>query len=152
MPEYRLKTEIVLRSQSNRWETAKLEWDLSIIYKADQPESCLCGHFPIKEICVLRNRLNHRSTTVGNCCVKKFIGLPSDKIFQAVKKVGKDKKKSLNSETISYAYEKGWINNWEYNFSLNTMRKRNLSIKQLHFRKKINEKMLFNLRRSQQKG
>lgn len=152
MPEYRLKTEIVLRSQSNRWETAKLEWDLSIIYKTDQPESCLCGHFPIKEICVLRNRLNHQSTTVGNCCVKKFIGLPSDKIFQAVKKVRKNNQKSLNSETIQYAYEKGWIDNWEYNFSINTMRKRNLSIKQIHFRKKINEKMLFYLRRSKQHG
>ena len=152
MSGYRLKAEIVMHSQSNRWETAKLEWDLSKIYEADLSERCLCGHFPIKEICVLKNKLNHRSTAVGNCCVKKFIGLPPDKIFQAVKKIRKDLKRSLNSEAIRYAYEKSWISDWEYNFSINTMRKRNLSVKQLHFRKKINKKMLSFLRLSKQQG
>lgn len=148
MPEYKLVKEILSRSQSNVWDIAKHEWALHEIYEVDQPETCLCGHFPIIEICNLRNKTNGQFAIVGNCCVKKFIGLPSDLIFQAVKRVRKDSHKSLNSEALYYAYEKNWINEWEFKFSIDTMRKRNLSVKQMQMRKKINEKMLMNMRRS----
>ncbi|MFA5214838.1 hypothetical protein [Sulfuricurvum sp.] len=147
MSEYSLTTEIINRSQLKIWDEAKLEWNLYQIYEAEEPERCLCGHFPIMEICILKNKLNGQLATVGNCCVKKFISLPSDLIFQAVKRVRKDKQKSLNSEAIQHAYDKGWINKWEYDFSFNTIRKRNLSEKQLNTRIKVNEKMLANMRR-----
>lgn len=148
MSEYKLTEEIINRSQSKVWDMVKLEWSLYQIYEAEEPETCLCGHFPIIEICTLRNKFNGQFATVGNCCVKKFIGLPSDLIFQAVKRVRKDNQKSLNAEAIQHAFEKGWINEWEYKFSLDTMRKRNLSQKQLQTRMKVNEKMLANMRRS----
>ena len=148
MSEYKLTEEILKRSQSKVWGIAKLEWGLHQIYEAEEPETCLCGHFPIIEICSLRNKLNAQFATVGNCCVKKFIGLPSDLIFQAVKRIRKDNLKSLNAEAIQHAYEKGWINEWEYKFSIDTMRKRNLSTKQLQTRKQVNEKMLANMRRN----
>ncbi len=146
MSEYKLTEEILKRSQSKIWDIAKIEWLLNEIYEAEEPETCLCGHFPIIEVCVLRNKLNANLATVGNCCVKKFIGLPSDLIFQAVKRVRKDSHKSLNAEAIQHAYKKGWINEWEYNFSIDTMRKRVLSVKQLQARMKVNEKMLSNMR------
>jgi len=72
-------------------------------------ETCLCGHYPIIELCVLGNRLNNKTATVGNCCVKKFIGLPSDRIFQAVKRVRKDATSSMNAEAIDCAFQRGWI-------------------------------------------
>lgn len=147
MSEYKLTEEIINRSQSKVWDMAKLEWSLYQIYEADEPETCLCGHFPIIEICTLRNKLNGKFATVGNCCVKKFIGLPSDLIFQAVKRVRNDNQKSLNAEAIQHAYDKRWINEWEYKFSIDTMRKRNLSQRQLQTRMKVNEKMLANMRR-----
>lgn len=152
MSEYKLTEEIIKRSKSQVWDTAKIEWSLHEIYEADKPETCLCGHFPIIEICILRNKLNGQFATVGNCCVKKFIGLPSDLIFQAVKRVRKEKKKSLNAEAIQHAYENDWINEWEYKFSMDTMRKRSLSEKQLQTRMKVNEKMLANMRRNSSKG
>lgn len=152
MSEFKLTKEIIALSVSSIWDAAKLEWSLAQIYEADEPEHCLCGHFPIIEICVLQNKQNHNKATVGNCCVKKFIGLPSDKIFQAVKRVRKDNEKSLNAEAIDHAYTNSWINEWEYNFSIDTMRKRKLSVKQLQTRKKVNEKMLFNMRRANQNG
>jgi hypothetical protein len=148
MSNYKLTEEIINRSESETWDLAKLEWSLYQIYEAAEPERCLCGHFPIIEICTLRNKLNGQFATVGNCCVKKFIGLPSDLIFQAVKRVRKDNKKSLNVEAIQHAYDKGWINEWEYNFSIDTMRKRNLSQKQLQTRIMVNTKMLANMKRS----
>lgn len=146
MSEYKLTEGIIALSSTNRWDEAKLEWGLQDVYEADEPETCLCGHFPIIEVCILRNKTNDNRAHVGNCCVKKFIGLPSDKIFQAVKRVRKDNEKSLNAESVAHAKQKGWINEWEYNFSMDTMRKRILSLRQLQTRKKINEKMLRNMK------
>tara|TARA_R110001583_G_scaffold195451_1_gene373762 strand:- start:3628 stop:4086 length:459 start_codon:yes stop_codon:yes gene_type:complete len=148
--EYRLIEEIIKRSQSQAWEAAKIEWSLHQIYEADEPETCLCGHFPIIEVCNIQNKFNGNVATVGNCCVKKFIGLPSDLIFQAVKRVRKDQEKSLNAEAIGHAYENNWISEWEYNFSIDTMRKRKLSVKQLQTRMKVNKKMLSNMKRNRE--
>jgi hypothetical protein len=86
MPEYQLTAEIVQRSEAGVWDAAKLEWELLHVFEAEEPETCLCGHYPIIEICILHNRLKGKEVLVGNCCVKKFVGLPSDKIFQAVKR------------------------------------------------------------------
>lgn len=147
MSEFKLASNIVNLSHAKNWDLAKLEWSLKEVYEADEPDTCLCGHYPIVEICILGNKVNGNSAMVGNCCVKKFIGLPSDKIFQAVKRIRKDQKKSLNIEAVTHAYEKGWINEWEYNFTVDTMRKRNLSPKQLQKRKDVNEKMLRNMKR-----
>lgn len=150
MSEYRnrLTEEIISRSQSKIWDIAKLEWSLYDIYEAEEPETCLCGHFPIIEICTVRNKLNGKIAKVGNICVKKFLELPSDLIFQAVKRVRKDIQRSLNAEAIQYAYDKDLINEWEYDFLKNTMRKRNLSQDQFRCRVKLNNKMLAHMKRS----
>ncbi|WP_409028537.1 hypothetical protein OX462_12315 [Janthinobacterium sp. SUN098] len=147
MSEYRLTTEIIERSEAANWDQAKLEWGLAEVYQADEPETCLCGHFPIVELCVLRNKLNASIATVGNCCVKKFLGLPSDLIFQAVKRVRADNDKSLNGESIEHAFGKGWINQWERDFYFQVMRKRKLSDKQASTKRSINLKMMRNMRR-----
>ncbi len=147
MPEYKLTQMIIERSNSEVWDVAKLEWTLIDVYRADEPEACLCGHFPIIEICVLGNIYNHKRAVVGNSCVKKFIGLSSDKIFKSVGRVQKDKTKALNAEALKHAREKGWINRWEFDFGINTMRKRNLSEKQMQTRIKINEKMMRNMKK-----
>jgi len=62
----------------------------------------------------------------------------------------KNNEKSLYAEAVDHAYKNGWINEWEYNFSIDTMRK--LSLKQLQTRIEVNEKMLFNMRRTNQHG
>lgn len=147
MSEYKLTSGIISLSQSEIWDKAKLEWVLNEIYQAEEPDTCLCGHFPIIEICILRNKFNGHHATVGNCCVKKFIGLPSDKIFQAVKRVKKDNQKSLNVESIQHGKNKGWLNQWEYDFYMKIMRKRNLSSKQLQKKIQINEKFALNMQR-----
>lgn len=73
------------------------------------------------------------------------MGLPSEKIFQAVKRIRKDSNKSLNSEAIELAYSKKWINNWEYNFYTDTFRKRLLTESQRLKKKQINDKILFKI-------
>jgi len=146
MSEYKLSREIIELSEANIWDAAKLEWKLEEIFEADEPGTCLCGHTPIIETCILRNEKNRNTAIVGNCCVKKFIGLPSDKIFQAIKRVRKDNEKSLNAEAIEYAYSRGWINDWERNFYIDNMRKRNLTNKQLAKKIQINDKLARNMK------
>jgi len=138
MPEFKLIREIVARSSGAMWDDARLEWDLNDVYESDEPETCLCGHNPIMELCILRNRTNGGFATVGNCCVKKFIGLPSDLIFQAGKRVSADARRSLNAEAIAHAFDKGWINEWERDFYVRIMRKRVLSAKQRAKKEEIN--------------
>lgn len=147
MSKYLLTSEILSRSVARTWDEAKLEWSLLEVYESDEPETCLCGHFPIVELCVLTNRKNRMQATVGNCCVKKFIGLPSDKIFQAVTRIRKNESKSLNAEAIQHAFDRRWINEWEKDFYFNIMRKRNLSEKQATKKGEINQSVLARMKR-----
>jgi len=140
-PSFRLSTEIVYRSVADNWDEAKKEWELEEIYDSKYPKQCLCGHFPIKEICVIRNKLNSNKAEVGNCCVNKFI--PSTKrIFDSYKRVQRDITKAFNNDLINLVYEKGIINDWEYDFYIDTWRKRKLTYKQMKKRVSINKKIL----------
>ena len=137
-----LKEAILSRSAAQEWEIAKKEWKLVRIYEADEPDTCLCGHTPIMEICVLANTLNGNLAEVGNRCVKRFLGLRSDLIFAGIKRIRTDLAKSLNPDSTVFFYEQGIINKWEYDFQSDTHLKRNLSDKQMETRQKINRKVL----------
>ncbi|QQR61051.1 hypothetical protein IPH19_01125 [Candidatus Uhrbacteria bacterium] len=141
MSEYRLITELLKLSQSQKWAEAQQEWDLDNVVRADEPETCMCGHFPIIEICLIRNIKTSSVARVGNCCVKKFID-KSDKIFRSIAKVKKDIDKSFNKETIEFAYNKSWINQWERDFYFDIQRKRVLSDKQTKKKVALNQKIV----------
>lgn len=142
MSEYKLIEQIIKLSDSKNWEDAKQEWSLATVYEADEPETCLCGHHPIIELCILVNSYNRQHATVGNCCVKKFLGIRSDKLFESIKKIKKEPRKSVNEDMLIYAYRKGWITDWERNFYDDILRKRVLSYKQEGIKYKINDKIV----------
>ena len=147
MSEYRLAHEIIALSRARTWAEAKLEWEILEVYEVKAPEACLCGHRPIVELCVLINKVNGQRATVGNHCVKQFLGLPSGQIFEALKRIEKDPTRSLNKEAIEYLFRKGLITSWEKKFCANTMRKRNLSSSQIETKIKINEDIIRKIRR-----
>jgi hypothetical protein len=140
--EFKLSAEIVARSQSVAWDHAKREWSLVNVYEAEEPKTCLCGHTPIVEICVLHNSVNGNHAEVGNCCVKKFMCIASHRIFDGIKRVRRDPAAALNEAAIDHASARGWITKWEENFLLDTKRKRVLSHKQAATRVLINQKVL----------
>jgi len=84
---------------------------------------------------------------VGNVCVKRFLGLRSDTIFQSLKRIRKDITKSIGADATVFFHERGIINDWEYRFQQDTMRKRSLSFAQLQTRRQINEKVIAAVRR-----
>ncbi|CAN7595492.1 hypothetical protein LJR099_004490 [Variovorax paradoxus] len=94
----------------------------------------------------MRNKTNGTFATVGNCCVKKFLGLPSDLIFEAIKRVRADGNKSLNAEALEYARRMGWINDLEADFFLRIMCKRVMTDKQPAKKRQINAKFLLQMR------
>ncbi len=145
MSEYRLAQGIIASSESDKWDTARLEWVLFTMYDQREPDSCLCGHYPINEICVLQNKLNSNQVIVGNCCVQEFMGISSDKLFAALKRVKKDIKKPFNADVMEFAFDKRYITKWENDFYLDTWRKRDISEKQVAVRVKINNKILLKL-------
>ncbi len=140
--QQKLSREIIELSVSNNWDEAKLEWKLLRIYMSDEQEYCLCGHYPIREVCVLLNKKNDRVTEVGNICVNKFLDIPTDRIFTSIKRIVKDCTKSVNAHVIEYAHDMNAINNWEREFYMDIMRKRILSTKQSNIKEKINKKLL----------
>lgn len=143
MSQFHLTTELIKLSFSPIWDEAKLEWELIGVEKVSESdaEECVCGKYPILEICTIKNKINNNTARVGNSCVKKFIN-ESDKIFRSISQIKKSIDKSLNAETISFAFEKHWITQKDRNFYIDIFRKRNLSEKQSNWKTSINKKIL----------
>ena len=139
----KLVKRVINLSKSNRWPVAKLEWSFDHAYYSLSDQRCLCGHFPIRQICVIRNLSNQNITEVGNCCVNKFLCITeANKIFSSISRLNKDISKSMSIEALHYLRKHKLISAYEYNFYQSTIRKRSLTEKQFHFREKINQKLL----------
>lgn len=148
---YRLYEELLKISVSDKIAEAIKEWEWTetyLIEPDEDPETCLCGHYPIRECCVITNKITGEEVIVGNCCINRIVKTESDLIFQALKRVKKDVTKSFNFAVIEYAYRKHIINEWEYEFYESIMRKRELSPKQYSKKLNINIKILNSLRKN----
>jgi hypothetical protein len=141
-PPYRLVEEIMALSLAKSWGEAKREWVLSHVFYAASPGTCLCGKYPIIEHCVICNRENGNTAVVGNHCVRRFMGLPSERIFAGLRRIASDRGARLGDAVVEYAYAKGWISDWEYEFCRDKRRGRRLSPRQRAKRVEINEKVL----------
>jgi hypothetical protein len=138
----RLRDAILGLSRAREWEVARKEWCLVRVSEAPEPETCPCGHFPIIEICTIANTVTSHHAEVGNCCVKRFLGVRSDLIFTGIKRIRKDAAKSLNADSIAFFNERGLFTAWEYRFLQDTMSKRQLSSAQMATRRALNAKVL----------
>lgn len=130
MSQYKLFREIIALSKSNDWDVAVREWrpDYTIVLEKAE-ETCLCGHYPIKECCYIENILNNNKIMVGNCCIKKFF--PDLDVQFYFKGIRSCKKGSIpNYKFREYCLANKWINGWEFKFLQDRFRKKNASPKQ----------------------
>ncbi|QBO59586.1 hypothetical protein [Chryseobacterium salivictor] len=140
---FRLAEEIINLSESKEWDFAKLEWSFEFAYYADELQKCLCGHYPIKNICVIKNQKNSFVTEVGNCCINKFLGIEDgNKIFSSIKKLKENIAASMSAEVIEYIYRKKGISDFDYKFYKSIYRRRIMSTKQCEIKKRINQQFL----------
>ena len=144
-----LEEALLPLSKASTWREARQEWILRSIFRQDSPQTCPCGHFPIYEICVLVNRHTRNTAEVGNVCVKKFLGIRSDRIFLGLRTALLDIEKAMTREAIEHAHAQSWITNRQYTFYIETIRKRLLSQAQLNWRVAINRRVLANSQRQQ---
>ena len=128
--------EIIARSQSKVWDVARTEWVVVGIENVDEPETCLCGHYPITEILILMNKYSKNTVRVGNVCVNKFITRNNN--FNGYKRILKDQTKSVNYELLKIAHTNKWISDWDFGFYSDIIAKRNLSVRQSDNKQRIN--------------
>lgn len=111
------------------------EWELDYIEHlapGEDSETCLCTHFPIREVCHIRNLQNANTAIVGNCCVKKFekeeegaVNFEgTHKVFDCLKRLQRDENANANEELLNYAYSKGVLTKPEYDRYLEIWRNR----------------------------
>jgi len=137
-----LKESILELSQARDWDVARKEWCLIDIEESEDAKTCLCGHFPIVEICTILNKVTNKTAEVGNVCVKRFLGIRSDLIFSALKRIRKDIEKSLNADALAFFRERDVLTRKEYEFLEDIRLKRDLSVRQISWRCDINRKVL----------
>ncbi|CAF1049111.1 unnamed protein product [Adineta steineri] len=143
-----LKNAVVKRSVASIWDQAKTEWELYYIYE-QQGGTCACGHRPITEHCVIRNRLQpSKLLTVGNKCVEKFqneLSEYSNSLFRCLKR-WKDEpdleRRRATTAMIDLFHRRDVLSDNDRDFYLENMRKRTtLSPAQLNWMVNINEKI-----------
>jgi hypothetical protein len=137
----RLKAHILPLSAASDFEAARKEWVLFHIEVSDEFGSCPCGQ-DIKEHCFIRNTLNGNRTHVGNVCINRFVGIDTGNLFPGLKRIIKERDANANLDLIVYAYKLGYIFENEYKFLIDTRLKRRLSVKQLAWKQKINQRII----------
>jgi hypothetical protein len=115
---------ILALSNSKVWLEAKPEWELHSVYDDGSDRACECGHQPIHQICVIKNRENSNEAEVGNVCVHNFMQLASRRIFAVLKRLRAEITKSLNPAALELFERRGVITNSEVNEYLEYWRKR----------------------------
>jgi len=141
-----LVEHILSLSEADNFDEAKTEWYLESIYYDDEWSSCPCTQ-AIKEVCVIANRKTGHVTSVGNSCVKNFLGIDTGNMFSLMKKLIEDEDSVIGLKLIGYVEELGYIYNSEVEFlkSLAKNRKYGLSEKQNSWRSKIVRRILGNI-------
>lgn len=150
---WKLPEELISLSEGKNWQEALREWRLDYVEMLSEGEdfkTCLCHHYPIREVCHIVNVVNNKHAVLGNCCVTKLSQSESGyghvhKIFAAFKKIQEDICASANKELIKYAYNKGAINDKESDFYLNIWRKRKITELQEKWKEDINRKIVLSI-------
>ncbi|MEI9747313.1 MULTISPECIES: hypothetical protein [Morganellaceae] len=136
-----LTRRITEMSTAEDWDSARIEWSLQQVFRAQIADQCLCGHQPIIKICVIKNKTNNKTARVGNCCVNKFMSLGSNGIFNAIDRISKDGTKAASRKLLEFALAQSVISAWEFEFYLSNIDKRKLTQKQRQTREAINAKL-----------
>src|ERR1019366_5866099 len=88
---------------------------------------CICGQ-RIAEHCVLENKLNHKSVTVGNICVRHFdpkLHVLTTALFRGVERIEEDPAKAkLSVGAVDLAMSRGILTDDNVRFYKDVYKKR----------------------------
>lgn len=133
-----LVESMIRLSAHAEWEHARLEWSLERVFESDEGETCLCGHHPIHDACVFRNRVSGQEALLGKDCSKHFMLLDVEALFNSAKSARANLAHSLCDASLEHALGQGWLSSWELAFYRHVRHKRMLSLTQTEKKKEIN--------------
>ena len=84
--------------------------------------------------------INGNQAIVGNCCINLFPQF-SGKVYDLASAFRALKNNKVNPALIEFARDEGIITKWEYDFSMDTWRKRKLSPRQARSRAQVKRKI-----------
>ena len=137
----RLIEHLLPMSKADTWDRAIHEWHPAGVWRSEYDETCPCGHYPIRELCEIVNDVTGARTAVGNVCIRRFKYGRFDLIAANMERLASDPEAALTTDAIEHFHRIGVINDWERDFCMDTMRKRNLSARQVEKRRQINRKV-----------
>jgi hypothetical protein len=134
---------ILALSKSKVWLEAKPEWELHVVYNDGSDRACECGHQPIHQICVIKNRENSNEAEVGNVCVHNFMQLASRRVFSVLRRVRAEITKSLNPASLDLFRRRGVISAGEEDdYLLYWRRRTNMTDAERRQKVDINQRVL----------
>lgn len=153
---WKLPNELIKLSKAGTWGRAIKEWTLvsvELLDSDEENEHCLCGH-PIREICTVRNKLNHNTAIIGNRCIMKF-GNDATEEFQSVgnickglKKIKRSYTKAPNQALIEHCFKQNIITERDKKFCEDTIDKKRLTEGQEGYRYNLNRQIIDGLKKA----
>ena len=101
---------------------------------------------PIHDLCQIANKSTGSRAMVGNCCVKRFLELPSAAIFAGLKRIGADPCASMGAAALEMALGNHWIAGWEGALYHQATRRQGCSPAQMSKKIEINQRVLARVR------
>lgn len=144
--QFKLVEQVLNHSVSEDWDSALEEWMvIGFDYDNTGYSECACGKQHISELNYVRNKYTDVELVVGSECINKFFvnhGVDLNKVHASIKRVYKNRTKSLNIAIIVSANRYGIINYSEFKFYKDIIRKRELTSAQKRWKILINEKIM----------
>lgn len=142
MPKEKLKESIIENSINKDRESAKSEWEVIDIYLKPSYTTCLCGKYPISEVCELQNKNNLKKVIVGNGCVKYFFDINHGYIYKGIKKIKEDIDGVVSKKILEYAFKKWRIDAKQKSFYVVKKNQKNPWEYLLGIRQEVNKILL----------
>lgn len=120
------------------------EWIVSYRVYTDEPQTCICGQYPINELCYIIHKETDQTLCIGNKCIEHFgtYGIcPECEIYE-IDKITHHKCKSCRrketrpSGRILFGKYKGMLykNVWDKDVSYCNWVLKTIDFKDIHFR------------------
>lgn len=117
---WKLPAAIIDLSESTDWSIVVKEWQLDYIEHleaGEESETCLCGHYPIRELCHIINTRTNENAIIGNHCITKFdkddpahaVFGDAPKVFRSFKTILNEPTASASKATLDYAAKKKFL-------------------------------------------
>lgn len=153
---WELPEKLIPMSVGSSWAAASREWELDYIEmleKDDDLEECLCSHYPIRELCHIRNKNNGNTAVVGNHCIGKFgeDGASNEelehvpRIFQACHRILSKESASANPPLIELALKNKIFTEKDAQFYHEIWRKKDLTSRQALYKSSLNQELLYRI-------